>query len=70
MVVRVASLFERRGPPDPWSGRQPRFEGLASEGPDRFVLLARHPSGEPVRVQLRQVSAPELLRHFVVTDPD
>lgn len=68
--MHVASPFERREPPDPWSGGQPRFEGLASEGPDRYFLLARLPSGEPVRVQLHQVSAPELLRHFVVEDPD
>ena len=70
MVIRMASSFERRELPDPWFGRQPRFEGLASEGPDRFFLLARLPSGEAVRVQLHQVSAPELMRHFVVTDPD
>jgi hypothetical protein len=68
MVSNVASSFERREPPDPWSGRQPRFEGLVSEGPDRFVLLGRLPSGEPVRVQLGRVSATQLLRLFVV-DP-
>ena len=68
--MHVTSPFERRDPPDPWSGRQPRFEGLASEEPGRFFLLARVPSGEPLRVQLQQVSAPELLRHFVVDDPD
>ena len=70
MVVDVGSSFDRREPSDPWSGRQPRFERLASEGADRFFLLARLPSGEPVRVQLRQVIAPDLLRHFVVTDSD
>jgi len=69
MVVDVASLFDSREPSDPWSGRQPRFEGLASDGPDRFFLLARLPSGEPVRIQLGHVSASELLRHFVVVDP-
>jgi hypothetical protein len=69
MVSNVADSFERREPADPWSGRQPRFEGLVSERPDRFFLLARLPSGKPVRMQLRQVSASELLRHFVVTDP-
>jgi len=69
MVTRVAPSFEGRQPPDPWPGRQPRFEGVASEGPDRFFLLARLPSGEPVRVQLRPVSAPELLRHLIVVEP-
>ena len=68
--MRVASPFERREAPDPWSGRQPRFEGLAGEEPGRYFLLARLPSGEPVRVQLRHVSVPELLRHFVVTGQD
>jgi hypothetical protein len=66
----MTSSFERSEPSDPWSGRQPRFEGLASDGPDRYFLLARLPSGEHVRVQLRQVSPAELLRHFVVADPD
>jgi hypothetical protein len=62
MVVRMPSSFERREPPDPL----PRCEGLASEGADRFFLLARVPSGEQVRVQLGRVSARELRRLFVV----
>jgi hypothetical protein len=62
MVVRMPSSFERREPPDPL----PRCEGLASEGADRFFLLARVPSGEQVRVQLGRVSATELRRLFVV----
>jgi hypothetical protein len=68
MVIHVASSFERREPPDPWSGRQPRYEGLASEGADRFFLLARLPSGERVRVQLGRLSGPEL-RRLIVVDP-
>jgi hypothetical protein len=60
---------ERREPQDPWAGRQPRYEGLISEGADRFFLLARRPAGEPVRVPLRRTSATELRRFFVV-DPD
>jgi hypothetical protein len=62
MVVRMPSSFERREPPDPL----PRCEGLASEGADRFFLLARVPSGEQVRVRLGRVSATELRRLFVV----
>jgi len=68
VVTRVAPSFEHHDPPDPWSGRQPRLEGLVSEGPERFFLLARLPSGDPVRVQLHRVSATELLRYFVVSD--
>ena len=62
MVVRMCPSFERREPPDPL----PRCEGLASEGADRFFLLASLPSGESVRVQLGHVSPQELLRLFVV----
>jgi hypothetical protein len=69
MVARMPSSFEPREPPDPWTGRQPRYEGLASEGADRFFLLARLPPGEPIRAQLRQVSATEL-RRLMVLDPE
>jgi hypothetical protein len=69
MVVCMASSFESREAPDPWSGRQPRYEGLVSDGDDRFFLLTRLPSGEPVRAQLGRVSAQELRRVFVV-DPE
>jgi hypothetical protein len=50
-------------------GRQPRYEGLVSEGADRFFLLAQLRSGEPVRVQLGRVSATEL-RRLIVIDPE
>ena len=65
-VIHMASSFERREHAEPL----PRCEGLASEGTGRYFLLARRPSGEPMRVQLHQVSAPELLRHFVVAGAD
>jgi hypothetical protein len=65
MVVQMPSSFERIEPPDPWSGRQPRFDALVSEGADRFFLLARLPSGERVRVQLARVSATELRRLYL-----
>jgi hypothetical protein len=69
MVVRMSSSFESRDHPDPWSGRQPHYEGLVSDGDDRFFLLTRLPSGEPVRAQLGRVSPHELRRIFVV-DPE
>ena len=69
MVTHVPDPFERREPPDPWSGRQPRFEGLVTEGPDRFFLLARLPRGEPVQVQLARISATKL-RRLIVVDPE
>jgi hypothetical protein len=56
-------------PPDPWSGQQPRFEGLVSEGADRLFLLAPLPSGGPVRVQLGRISATEL-RRLIVVEPE
>ena len=43
---------EFRPDPSPWGGRQPRFEHLATEGPDRFFLIGRDASGEQIRVQL------------------
>jgi hypothetical protein len=44
--------FEFAGDPSPWGGRQPKFEHLATDGPDRYFLVGRLASGEPIRVQL------------------
>jgi hypothetical protein len=51
------------------NGAARRYEGLVSEGADRFFLLAQLRSGEPVRVQLGRVSATEL-RRLIVIDPE
>jgi hypothetical protein len=48
--VRVTSEFGRD--PTPWGGHQPKFEHLATEGTDRYFLIGREASGEPIRVQL------------------
>jgi hypothetical protein len=62
LVARVGGIvawrdLERREAADPWSGRQPRYERLVSDGPDRFFVETRLRSGEPVRVQLGSLSA-------------
>jgi hypothetical protein len=44
--------FERPEDPEPWGREQPRFEQLQTDGPDRYYLVYRAPSGELVRVQL------------------
>jgi hypothetical protein len=48
----VEFSFEQREPPSPWGSRQPKFAHLLCDGPDRFYLVYRAPSGEEVRVQL------------------
>jgi hypothetical protein len=45
------AMIEARSP-DPWGGRQPRFEGLVCDGLGRFFLVYRGESDEQVRVQL------------------
>jgi hypothetical protein len=42
--------------PGPWGGRQPKFEHLATDGPDRYFLIGRGESGEQIRVQLTPAS--------------
>jgi hypothetical protein len=51
-------MMESRGP-DPWGGRQPKFEGLACDGPDRFFLVYREESGEQVRLLLAPATYPD-----------
>ena len=50
-------MIEARGP-DPWGGRQPKFEELACDGPGRFFLVYRGEFDEQVRVQLAPTSYP------------
>jgi hypothetical protein len=52
----VRSWLKRRDSDDPWSGRQPRYERLVSDGAGRFFIVARLPSGEPVRRRLGRFS--------------
>jgi hypothetical protein len=42
--------------PDPWGGRQPRFERLEFDGQRGFFLVGQLVSGEPVRLQLTSAS--------------
>jgi hypothetical protein len=62
----VAARFDWRGSSDRWGGRQPRYERLTTDGPGRYFLHARLPSGEPVRVQLARFSDPAELRQLIV----
>jgi len=48
-------MIEARGP-DPWGGRQPKFEGLACDGPGRFFLVYGGESEKQIRVQLAPAS--------------
>jgi hypothetical protein len=48
----VNGSIEKQEPPDPWKGRQPRYEKLVMAGPDQFHLVTRLPSGEPINVPL------------------
>ena len=48
----MASASQRRGAPDPWHGRQPRYEKIVATGPTGFALVTRLPNGEPVHVAL------------------
>jgi hypothetical protein len=48
----VASNFEMAEPPDPWRGRQPKFDKLVMRDASHFFLVAKLPSGEPVLMQL------------------
>ena len=48
-------MIDARGP-DTWGGRQPKFDGLACDGPGRFLLVYRGKSEEQVRVQLAPAS--------------
>jgi hypothetical protein len=41
----VAGRIDYHEPDDPWSGHQPRFERLVSDGAGRFFVDARLPSG-------------------------
>jgi hypothetical protein len=43
--------FEPAEPPDPWHGRQPKYEKLVMRDSNRFHLDSRLPSGEPISVQ-------------------
>jgi hypothetical protein len=52
-------MMESRGP-DPWGGRQPKFEGLGCDGPDRFFLVYRGESGEQVRLLLAPATYPDV----------
>ena len=49
-AVRIT--FEFPPDPSPWGGRQPKFEHLATDGPDRYFLIGRDASGNKIRVQL------------------
>jgi hypothetical protein len=49
---RMELSFEDAAPPDPWGGVQPKFERLEYERPQRFILVGKLVSGEPVRVPL------------------
>lgn len=44
--------FEFADHPCPWGGRQPKFEHIETEGPDRYFLVGRDAAGNPIRVQL------------------
>jgi hypothetical protein len=48
--------FEWTDLPAPWGDRQPKFERLESEGPDRFFLVGSLASGQQIRVQLAKAS--------------
>jgi hypothetical protein len=48
----MAPASQRRGAPDPWHGRQPRYEKLVATGPTGFALVTRLPNGTPVHVAL------------------
>jgi hypothetical protein len=47
----MAPASQRRAP-DPWHGRQPRYEKLVATGPTGFALVTRLPNGTPVHVAL------------------
>jgi hypothetical protein len=48
----VKHFPENPEPPAPWTRSQPKFERLEYEGPRRFFLVGRLPSGEPLRIRL------------------
>jgi hypothetical protein len=48
----VRLTFEIGPDTSPWGGRQPKFEHLATEGPDRYFLTGRDATGGQIRVQL------------------
>jgi hypothetical protein len=58
------SKFELAEPPDPWHGRQPKYERLVMPDSNRFYLETKLPSGEPISVQLGRLS---FEREFVQT---
>jgi hypothetical protein len=41
-----------RPSPDPWHGRQPKYEKLVMRDSNRFYLETKLPSGEPISVRL------------------
>jgi hypothetical protein len=47
----VASKFEMAEPPDPWHGRQPKYEKLVTRDSNHFYSQTKLPSGEPIAVQ-------------------
>jgi hypothetical protein len=61
----VGAWIERGEPDDPWSGRQPRYDRLVSEG-GRYFLDARLPSGEPIRCQLGRLTSSMALGMFTL----
>jgi hypothetical protein len=48
----MPSSSHRRTGPDPWHGRQPRYEKLVTTGPTGFALVTRLPDGKRIEVPL------------------
>jgi hypothetical protein len=57
-VKAMKARFEMRESDDPWRGLQPRYERIVRRGPDRFELVTKLPTGEPISVRLGQFTAP------------
>jgi hypothetical protein len=52
MVRAVGSSFEMREPQGPWGGHQPKCEKLTRLAANRYAILGRLDSGQPVTVPL------------------
>jgi hypothetical protein len=51
--ARMSASLEMREPLEhPWRGRQPKYERPVRLAPDRFGLVTKLPSGEPIAVPL------------------
>jgi hypothetical protein len=48
----MLARFDSQEPPDPWRGRQPKYEAIVRLRPGRFALKTRLPDGTPITVPL------------------